>query len=268
MDINYWSQDKVSFECGHQDAWRKNLKKIYENLLLRWQVSSKNAFVLKTDLFDEAQTDHGLIPLVSNSSGRFIGMDLSFNVAARAREKLKCVGTICDVVTSDAKDLAFESNSFDLVLSTSTLDHFLKKEDILKSLLEISRVLKPRGVLIITLDNISNPIIKLRSVLSYTFLKSTKIVSYFVGKSLSMKELIKMLESCGFRVCESVYIDHNPRYFSVRIGSFLQRSGFKKLERVFQETLWRFEGLRNTPLRSLTGYFIAVKALKKEGSYA
>lgn len=49
--------------------------------------------------------------------------------------------------------MGFAAETFDLVVSTSTLDHFTCREDLVTSLEEISRVLRPGGLLILTLDN-------------------------------------------------------------------------------------------------------------------
>lgn len=52
--------------------------------------------------------------------------------------------------------LPFAADSFDLILSPSTLDHFPDSDDLGVSLKEIAWVFAPAGRLIITLDNPQN----------------------------------------------------------------------------------------------------------------
>lgn len=46
---------------------------------------------------------------------------------------------------SDVLQLPFKRDTFDIILSVSTLDHFEKKEKFLKSMNELLRVLKSGG---------------------------------------------------------------------------------------------------------------------------
>ena len=55
--------------------------------------------------------------------------------------------------------------SFDLVVSTSTLDHFGHASDIGDALAELNRVLRKGGELVITMDNTGNPVIALRRII-------------------------------------------------------------------------------------------------------
>ncbi len=71
-----------------------------------------------------------------------------------------------NAVVSDIRNSPFKTESFDQIISNSTLDHFTNKNDIIVSLKELRRMLKPEGVLIITLDNPSNPVVYLRNLLS------------------------------------------------------------------------------------------------------
>src|SRR4029434_1314077 len=57
----------------------------------------------------------------------------------------------------------FADEAFDVIVSNSTLDHFGSWAELGASLHELHRVLKTRGLLIITLDNRANPIVALRN---------------------------------------------------------------------------------------------------------
>jgi len=249
---------------SRHDFWRRNLFIIYQDLLKRWQSIPPYAAVLKTDLYDEAQTDYSPLIAINTGSPHITGIDISFDIAARAQERLKDKKQRLNVVACDVRDLAFKSGSFDLIISTSTLDHFSDKNDITRSLRELCRGLKPGGTLIVTLDNLSNPAIKLRNILPYSFLKSLKVVPYYVGKSLTKPELTRILQANGFMISETVFIDHHPRILTVWLGYALQKIGIKPLEALFQKIIIMFERLQRSLIAPITGYFIAVKAVKKD----
>jgi len=60
--------------------------------------------------------------------------------------------TNLDVIKMDALNLEFEDNSFDFIFSASSIEHFGSKKDILKSIKEMYRVLKPGGITVITTE--------------------------------------------------------------------------------------------------------------------
>lgn len=236
---------------------------VYQALIDRWGNSSKTGLTLKTDLYDEAVTKNSLIPLLADISECVIGNDASFNVAEKARKRMikECNGWQ-NIVVSDVRKQAFKSDSFDQVVSNSTLDHFFKKSDIIVSLNEIHRVLKPGGTLIITLDNPLNPVIFIRNLMPYRLLKKLGIIPYRMGVTLSKHELIRALESSGFKVCDTVFIDHAPRILVIFIGRFLDKIRKNKIKKRFRRIIKLFETLSKTPVGCVSGYFFAVKAVK------
>ena len=55
-----------------------------------------------------------------------------------------------NVIYSDIRNLPFENNSFDFIISIAVIHHFDKEDDRLKSINELIRVLKPGGKLLFT----------------------------------------------------------------------------------------------------------------------
>jgi SAM-dependent methyltransferase len=262
---DYW--DRIITEAknsGYQDLWRASMKGVLQKLTDRWLEGREGGIVLKTDLYDEAVSPYGLMPLFSQKYERTIGTDLSHEVALAARKRMTAekIGRSYAVVT-DARNLAFRSGSFNLVLSHSTLDHFNDREDIITSLKEIFRVLKPDGLLIITLDNPSNPIIFLRNLLPYRLLRSLGIIPYFMGVTLCRSELIRILESIGFNVSDSTAIGHSPRILLIWLGHVLNWIGSGRMNNLFFRLSGMIEYLERLPMRFLTGYFVAVRAVKR-----
>lgn len=58
-----------------------------------------------------------------------------------------------EFIRGDATALKFDDNTFDIVISFSAIEHIAEKDARLKVLNEISRVLKPSGVAIVTVPN-------------------------------------------------------------------------------------------------------------------
>ncbi len=266
FNSDYWDTIvRKSCNGTHEDLWRAHMKEVYEGLMNRWLNDSNGGLTLKTDLYDEAISTYNLISLFGNKCERIIGTDASFEVALNAKRRLdKELNGRHNAVLSDVRNLSFKPDSFDQIISNSTLDHFSNKKDITASLKEIWSILKPGGVLIITLDNPSNPVVYLRNSLSYRLLKFFGIIPFYMGVTVSQHELIRILESNGFSVHDSTYIDHSPRIFAIRIGHILEKIGSKKIKICFLRLLRIFELLERLSTRYLTGYFVAVKAVKKQ----
>jgi len=262
---SYWDQIlRKSSGSVHQDLWRASMKEAFQKLLDTWLDGADGGLVLKTDLYDEAVSNYNLVPLFRQKYERVIGTDLSFEVALAAQENMMADQTDWHhTVVSDVRNLAFRANSFSLVFSNSTLDHFDDRKDLIMGLREVFRVLKPGGLLIITLDNPSNPVIYLRNLFPYRFMKFFGIIPYYMGVTLCRSELIKVLESNGFEVSESTAIGHIPRIFLIWIGHILQWTGSGRLNSLLLRFLRGIEYLEKLPTRFLTGYFVAVRAVKR-----
>lgn len=261
----YW--DRIIKELGgtdREDLWRGHLKEVYQELMDRWMQSSPGGRALKTDLFDEAIGTDGLIPLCGQKCDSVFGTDVSFEVAVAAKRRMikernGWHGPIC----SDVRKLPFKSESFDHVISNSTLDHFAHKESIRESLRELCRLMRSGGSLLITLDNPSNPIVLFRNLAPYRLLKLLGIIPFYMGVTLSKSQLIRMLESSGFEVDESTAIVHSPRILAIWTGRILNRTGNRKVKQYVSRVLEVCERLEKLPTRYLSGYYVAALATKR-----
>jgi SAM-dependent methyltransferase len=199
---------------------------------------------LKTDMFDEAVGDG----VEFTMADRLVGIDLA---PSTARMALRRKGW--DAAAADVRFLPFADGVFDLVLSLSTLDHFSSAQEISRALREIRRVLTPGGVLAITLDNLSNPWIRLRSVLPWPLLSRSGLVPYFVGATLTRPELLAALNASGFRVRHSTAIMHTPRVLMVPVAGHIGGTLLLRL-------LGWMEVFGRLPTRYRTGLFLAMIA--------
>jgi SAM-dependent methyltransferase len=260
----YWDSI-VSKSSGEdrQDLWRAHMKELYEGLTDRWRAKEKPGRILKTDLYEEAVSRHNLMPALACWCDHMVGTDLSFETARAAKQRMGDEWAGCrSIVVSDVRNQAFKSNAFDEILSNSTLDHFQDRKHILQSLGELRRILKPGGVLIITLDNPWNPVVFLRNRLPYRPLKRLGVIPYYMGVTCSRPQLIRALESEGFRVDDSTAIVHGPRIVAIHAGRLLDRIGRERSKASFLRLLRALEGLERLPTKYVTGHYVAVKAVK------
>ena len=116
--------------------------------------------------------------------------------------------------------------------------------------------------MILTLDNLSNPIILLRNWLPFILLKRLKIVPYYVGVTLRARQLEGLLKDFGFEVVEVDAIMHCPRVLAVTIARWVEKHTSFRTQISFLRLLMAFERLSRLPTRFLTGYFVAVRCIK------
>jgi SAM-dependent methyltransferase len=211
--------------------------------------------ILKTDLFEEAYgLDELLYSLPFDASLR-LGIDISAATVARAADRGRDSG--CRFITADVRRLPFADKCMDIVLSNSTLDHFDTEIEIEDSLHELTRVLKPGGILLVTLDNPRNPLFFLLRV-AVPWMR----LPFKLGKTLRLRELVRMLDQAGLELQSTGSLIHNPRFLSTLLFLTLRRLLGSRADRAIQWQLEAFSKLENLPTRAFTGVFIAACARK------
>ena len=225
------------------DGWRRHARRAHLEMLEGW--GPPEGLWLKTDLFEERSANRALLP--SLTSARWVGMDLSPAVGRQAQRL-----TGCTAVVADVRSLPFAPASFDGVLSTSTLDHFAALEDLHRSLRELRRVLRPGGRLVLTLDNPTNPLIRLRNALPPSVAVRTGLAPFQVGRTLPEGPGRAALESAGFAVVDSLHLLHAPHVVGTRLARFpwWERS-----------VLPRADGLSRSRVAPWTGHYVAFSAI-------
>ena len=257
--VQYWNKIAGLWtEKPPQTLWRLHSDKVNIGLLMRWMSEDRVEHLLKTDLFDEALTD-GLYPLLTSRAKNVVGIDLSMTVVSAARSRYAGLR----MTAADVRSLPFADGVFDTIVSNSTLDHFRSSDEIVQSLGECHRVLRSGGRLLITLDNLVNPVIALRNALPFRLLTRLGLVPYYVGATFGPRRLRRTLQELGFEVLEVGTVMHCPRVFAVAIASILKRYGTARTQERFLHTLLGFERLSKLPTRFLTAHFVAVRAIKR-----
>lgn len=257
-EAHYWESVADEWKRTRRDRlWRKHTDAINQSLLCRWLPLHSASRLLKTDTFDEA-VGEGLTRFLQARARTVVGIDLSF----------KNVQSACDGGTSvrgacaDVRHLPFQNESFDVVVSNSTLDHFHTSEEIAVSLRELHRVLRAGGQLIITLDNLANPVIAARNHLPFKLLNRLGIVPYFIGATCGPGGLSHVLQEAGFEVKDITAVLHCPRILAVFVAKLFGSRSKSLAQQQLLRWLQTFEKMSQWPTRYLTGHFIAVQAEK------
>ena len=187
-----------------------------------------------------------------------IGVDLSRSAVDRAvarHPKLRGLA-------ADVRGLPFHPGSFDLVVSTSTLDHFDDPSDIAAALVDIHRVLRSGGALLITMDNEQNPVLAVRRRFQEVLLR-IGVLPYRTGVSCDATGLRRLLADAGFEVREQTTLLHAPRVLAVAAARLLDAVAARRVSQGYLRLLGAFERLAHTRAAPVTGYFVAARAVKR-----
>jgi SAM-dependent methyltransferase len=152
--------------------------------------SMKGLLVLKSDLWDEAKNSEILL-WMAEEGARPAGIDLSFEVVRQAERLLSEFRPALAV--ADVRSLPFPANSFDLVYSMGTIEHFADSGAAVR---EFFRVLRPSGVAIVGVPNKLDPF--LRPLLVHLW-NAFGAYPYGMEKSFTSSGLRRLLESAGFQ---------------------------------------------------------------------
>ncbi len=255
----YWRGVREAWRTRQrEELWRHFNDRVISQLVDRWLDGAPRELVLKTDLFEESSSD-GLCGALSHCGSRLAAVDLASVVVRDARRRHPQI----EAAVADVRLIPFADETFDLIVSPSTLDHFENLGEVRRALAELVRVLRPAGELMITFDNLDNPILRLRSWLPSRWLRALRLVPYEVGRSCGRRRLRWLLEEQGLEIREMTAVLHVPRLPAVAFARALSLSGPPVRER-FMRWAGAFERLETTPLQSLTGYFVAARAVKPE----
>lgn len=146
--------------------------------------------VLKTDLWDEAKNTE-ILRWMAGRGAHPVGIDISLGIARQARGVLEGHAAL---VVADVRVLPFRADSFDLVYSMGTIEHFPDSDTAAR---ELVRVLRPGGRAIIGVPNKLDPF--LRPLLVHV-LNMLGRYAYGMERSFTPAGLRRLLTSAGFRV--------------------------------------------------------------------
>lgn len=210
--------------------------------------------LLKTDLFEEAFGKDLLLDSLKEKYSTTIGMDISNVVAEKAKKQVP--GISC--LTNDVCNLPFKNESFDLILSNSTLDH-LPFDMISNGINELWRVLKQGGCMILTLDSRHNPL----HLLSHYIRRW--MGGYYEERCFTIQEATALLNKGQFHVFDITAIYHIPPGINF-MAKMLHKAIGPRSNRLIRYMIDIFHKGGQLPTRFFTGRFIAIHAVKKKES--
>lgn len=255
-----WSRalDHLADRGHYMDSFLGELKRnAYLQLIDRWGGVPAAGWTLKTDMFEEAGGPDAFGTDFLGRGTSVVGMDVSIAIIRRAAESCTPRGLRC--VAADARHLPFATDTFSLIVSPSSLDHFENPADLGVALRELARVLRSDGRLIITLDNrqnVTDPLLRVAIRLG--------VVPYYVGRAYTVHELREELHQAGFRVEDTTAIIQHPRLLAVALTKLTRRLGSASLIRLTQQAFVQAQRLEQTRWRYHMGCFVAAKATPRK----
>jgi len=115
-----------------------------------------------------------LFSLLKDRNIEYVGVDSSKELIKIAKEKNKEGNP--KFIVEEALDLPFSENYFDRIYSIAVLHHIPSHDFRLEFLREVKQILKPKGLLILTVWNLAGRKVGFRLLVKYTILR-------FLGKS-------------------------------------------------------------------------------------
>lgn len=230
----------------------------HQKLIRDWAGESFSGHVLKTDLFEEAYGSDRILFDLFASASRVTGIDIEFSTVQKAM--VNCPLPSARFLTTDLRQFAIQSASVDLIVSNSTLDHFETRAEFEAAVAQIAGVLRPGGLLIITMDNPWNPL--------YHLLRWScrlRRWPFALGYTTSAPQLRQSLERAGLRVEATAELIHNPRLVSTVLFLALRKLLGRYADAPVRLLLALFALLGRLPTRSFTACFVAAAARRPAG---
>tara|TARA_Y100000592_G_C5324604_1_gene246494 strand:- start:29 stop:652 length:624 start_codon:yes stop_codon:yes gene_type:complete len=200
----------------------KNVKNVYEKIALHfdstrvYKWSWVNEFLEKLD-------KNSLVYDIGCGNGRnmnynnlnFIGIDNCENFIKICNEKK------LNVVMSNITEIPFKSNTADAILCIAVLHHLSSNENRIKALLELKRIVKPNGKILLSVWSINQPAKTKKSFNNYgnnivLWNSYGKIYEryYYIFK---LEEIKKLITLCGLEIVKSEFNCGNEIFTLIKV---------------------------------------------------
>jgi S-adenosylmethionine decarboxylase len=210
--------------------------------------------LLKTDLWDEAKNTR-IMQWAADQGARVYGIDLSEPIVRQARAAFE--HRPLRPVVSDVRRLPFGDASFDAIYSMGTIEHFEETE---ATVVELARILKPGGRLILGVPNRHDPFLR---PLMVVLLHRIGLYGYGYEKSYSRRSLRSMLEAADLQVTMESGILFVPGW--IRMFDLWCHTRARSLAVISRALLTPFVWIdRHVPGARRHGYLLASVGLKPE----
>jgi SAM-dependent methyltransferase len=210
--------------------------------------------LFKTDLWDEAKNTE-ILRWAAEQGAIPYGIDVASATVSEARKVLRRHDP--GFAVADVRTLPFTDESFDLIYSMGTIEHFDEYRDATR---ELFRVLRPGGQAIIGVPNKLDPFLRPMMV---TLLNWLNLYGYGKEKSFTEGELRAVLESSGFKVTGMSGVLFIPGW--LRMLDLMLHVRGSVFTRVTRAAIGVFQRLsRRYPALHRHGYLIAAVCMKPD----
>lgn len=220
--------------------------------------------ILKTDLMEESLRPDDVLFDLTNGA-RIFGMDISPKLVALAKARPENKNREIRYTVCDARQLSFKDGAFDMIISNSTLDHI---PEIDQGIRESFRILKPGGIMIITIHNKLDFTFYLFHVLKKLF---NVYPEWHFDKTYTPWDIRDRLKSCGFIVEDFSTTTHIPMgiwttLYTCALFARKHRKFIKPVEvfSIFVVRILEKIEERHTALNLFMGLLIAFKVRKND----
>ena len=223
-----------------------------QRLFTRYLPDLAGQRLFKTDLWDEAKNTE-ILRWAAEQGAVPYGIDVAGATVDEARRVLRQHDP--GFAVADVRTLPFVDNSFDLIYSMGTIEHFDEYRDATR---ELFRVLRPGGQAIIGVPNKLDPFLR---PLMVTLMNRFNLYGYGMEKSFTGGELRAVLESSGFKVTDMSGVLFIPGW--LRMLDLLLHVRGSALTRITRAAVGVFQRLsRRYPSLYRHGYLIAAVCTK------
>ena len=236
-------------------------RNVHLELVRDWAGDLRPATVVKTDVFEEANNQDAVLPNVQLGQRLSLGFDVELRTVSKAHRRYKREAT--QFLNADARNLPFPSDSLELIISTSTLDHFETRAEFVASIRELARVLHPKGRMILTIDNPWNP-----GYFPLYALFRLPFAPFKLGYTPTRARLEADLREAGLKPQAWRPLIHNPRMISTLILLGLRKLFGASADGAVAWYLNLFAKCERLPTRWFTCVFMAVCVVKEKPSAA
>jgi SAM-dependent methyltransferase len=223
-----------------------------QRLFTRYVPDLAGKRLFKTDLWDEAKNTE-ILRWAAEQGAVPYGIDVAGATVTEARRVLRQHDP--GFAVADVRILPFANDSFDVIYSMGTIEHFDEYEEATR---ELFRVLRPGGQAIIGVPNKLDPFLRPMMV---TLMNRLNLYGYGMEKSFTGGELRAVLESSGFKVTNMSGVLFIPGWLRMLdLLLHVRGSAFTRVTRAAVEVFQRLS--RRYPSLHRHGYLIAAVCTK------